>query len=102
MFFRAARMFISCNLQLKHNISYSLNPTRKVCTFCPAARDHSVLGAPRGSSSNPLGREAIILSDQSYPPILPSNSERACIRIIRLEYGTIHDLITTLLDQLRD
>ena len=99
---RAARMFISCNLLLKQNISYSFNPTRKVCTFCPVARDHSVLGDPRGSSSNPPGREAIILSDQSFPLILPSNSERACIRIIRLEYGTIHDLITTLLDQLRD
>ena len=99
---RAASMFISCNLQLKHNISYSFNPTRKVCTFCPAARDHSVLGAPRGSSSNPPGREAIVLSDQAYPPILPSNSERACIRIIRVEYGTIHDLVTTLLDLTRD
>ena len=64
---RAGLMFFSSNLLLKLNISYSFIPQRKVCTFCPAAIDHPVLGSPRGSNLNSPGREVILLCDQAYP-----------------------------------
>ena len=47
------------------------------------------------------GREAILLSDYSYPPVLPSSSSQNCLRIIRLENGNILELTNTLLDKLR-
>ena len=61
-----------------------------------------MLGSPHGLAPGQSGREVILLSDQSYPPILPSNSEQSCIRIIRLEFSNIHDLVTILLDLLRE
>ena len=61
-----------------------------------------MLGTRRGYVSSPLGREVILLCDQLYPPILPSNLEWSCIRIIRLEFGNIHELVTILGDLLRE
>ena len=86
---RAARMFITCNVPLKQNVSYSFDPVRKACTFCPAARDHQVLGTPLGNPTHAPGREVVILCDQSFPPLLPSSTDKKCLRIIRLEFGSI-------------
>ena len=98
---RAARMFVSCNVPLKQNVSYSFDPVRKACTFCPAARDHQVLGTPLGNPTHAPGREVLILCDQSFPPLLPSSTDKKCLRIIRLEFGSIMDLVGILLDLLR-
>ena len=95
---RAGLMFMSTNLQRKHNVSYSFIPQRKVCTLCPAATDHPVLGTPRGGNAKSPGREVILLTDQSYPPLLPSSSDKNCLRIIRLEFGSLHELATILLE----
>ena len=94
-------MFITCNVPLKQNVSYSFNPLRKVCTFCPAARDHQVLGTPLGNPSHSPGREVVLLCDQSFPPLLPSSTDKKCLRIIRLEFGSILDLVGILLELLQ-
>ena len=65
---RAGLMFMSTNLPRKHNVSYSFIPQRKMCTLCPVATDHPVLGTTRGGSIKCPGREVILLCDQSYPP----------------------------------
>ena len=97
---RAGIMYTSINLQWKHNLSFSFIPQRKVCTLCPTAKEHTVLGTPRGGNIRSPGKEVFILADQSYPPLLPSSSDKSCIRIIRLEFGSLHELVTIFLELL--
>ena len=73
---RASKMFLQSSVPLKQNISFSFNPTRKACSYCPAAMDHPVMGTQQGFLANNPGREVILLCDQSYPPFLPSSSEK--------------------------
>ena len=93
---RVVRMYMDCNLPSKMNAAFSFNPWDKLCTGCLAEEGHPVLG------NGNIGREVVILSDQSYPPLLPSSSGQKCIRIIRLEHGSLFDLCSTLLDILGD
>ena len=97
---RAGIMYTSINLQRKHNLSFSFIPQRKVCTLCPTVKEHAVLGTPRGGNTRSPGKEVFILSDQSYPPLLPSSLDKSCIRIIRLEFGSLHELVTIFLELL--
>ena len=59
-----------------------------------------MMGVPLGDHSATTGREVIILSDCSYPPMLLRSGDKKCMRMIRLEHGNIYDLTTILLDQL--
>ena len=97
---RTVRMSIDSNLQRKTNAAFSFIPGENICTVCPAAAGHPVIGETTGSRTT--GREVIVLSDQSYPPILPSSSELGCIRIIRLEHGNIYELCSLFLELLGD
>ena len=47
-----------------------------------------------------MEREVILLGDQALPPLLPSSSELNCMRIIRLEFGSLHTLVTILLEMM--
>ena len=98
---RVIRMYMESNLPRKTNTAFSFNPWKKICNNCSGAFNHPVMGVPIGDRSATTGREVIILSDCSYPPMLPSSSDKKCMRIIRLEHGNICDLTTILLDQLQ-
>jgi hypothetical protein len=45
--------------------------------------------------------EAILLTDQSYPPLVPSNTEKSCLKILRREDASIMELANELLQLLR-
>ena len=95
------RMHMESNLPRKTNTAYSFNPWRMTCGNCLGAVNHSVLGSAMDQLDNTAGREAILLSDYSYPPVLPSSSSQNCLRIIRLENGNILELTNILLVKLR-
>ena len=97
---RTSLMTLDSCLERKANTSFSFDPWRKVCISCHEAGTHSVLGKDKSNWKHEPVREAIILCDQSYPPILPSSSSLQCLRIIRLEFGSIFDLTTTILERL--
>ena len=40
---------------------------------------------------------AFILSDQAFPAALPSNMEKQCLFIMRIENGSISDLVDKFL-----
>ena len=42
-------------------------------------------------------RMAFILSDQAFPAALPSNMEKQCLFIMRIENGSISDLVDKFL-----
>jgi hypothetical protein len=47
-------------------------------------------------------REVVILSDQSFPPILPSKDDGKCVKICRLEFATLEELGKEWLDLSRN
>ena len=59
-----------------------------------------MLGAPLAGSQERAEREAFFLGDQALPPLLPSSSAKSCIRIIRLEFGSMHELVSIFLELL--
>jgi hypothetical protein len=65
--------------------SMSLNPVTWKYSVCPS--NHSVFDANEKG-----GRCVIVLVDQNFPAVLPS-SENRCLSIIRLEQGSLDDLI---------
>jgi len=67
--------------------SISFNPVTWKCSSCPS--NHSVLDAKGG-------RCVIILCDQNFPAVLPS-AENRCLSIIRLEHGSMEELIDLFL-----
>jgi hypothetical protein len=69
--------------------SLSFNPVTWKCSSCP--NSHSVL-----ESNSKGGRCVIVLADQNFPAVLPS-AENRCLAIIRLESGSLDELIDLFL-----
>ena len=93
-------MNLHVNLLRKTTVSHSFDPQRKVCVLCSERGPHPVLGREAGDNRRQAEREVILLGDQALPPLLPSSSELNCMRIIRLEFGSLHQLVSILLDLL--
>jgi hypothetical protein len=47
----------------------------------------------RGEAGTGSGEQAVVLSDQCFPPILPTNGGEKCLKILRVEDGSILDLV---------
>jgi hypothetical protein len=60
------------------------------CIGCPLHVNYTPF--PRRGTNVKGGRQAIWLTDQSMPPILPATSQQQCIKIVRLENGTLQEL----------
>ena len=93
-------MNLHVNLLRKTTVSHSFDPQRKVCVLCSERGPHPVLGRVAGDNRRQAEREVILLGDQALPPLLPSSSELNYMRIIRLEFGSLHQLVSILLDLL--
>ncbi len=74
--------------------SMSFNPVSWMCTSCP--RSHSVFEVKSGEGGRAGGRTVIVLCDQNFPAVLPS-IENHCLTIMRLDTGTIEELIDLFL-----
>jgi hypothetical protein len=74
--------------------SMSFNPVSWMCTACP--RSHSVFEVKTGEGGRAGGRTVIVLCDQNFPVVLPS-VENHCLSIMRLDTGTIEELIDLFL-----
>jgi hypothetical protein len=70
--------------------TYSFRLRMMECIGCPLHVNHTPF--PRRGTNIKGGRQAIWLSDQSMPPILPVLSQQQCIKIVRLENGTLQGL----------
>ena len=97
---RSAKMCLKVNLLRKMTVSFSFDPVSKTCSLCPMRMHHPVLGSPAADSRGIADREVIVLGDQAMPPLLPSSSEQNCVRLIRIEFGSIPDLVKILLELL--
>jgi hypothetical protein len=76
----------------KQNICFSFNPATLKCNACPGRGEHEVGGEGGGEL-----RQTFVLSDQNFSPTLPC-SKGECLKIIRLEEGTLSEIVTCFLD----
>jgi hypothetical protein len=47
----------------------------------------------RGEADSSCSVQVVVLADQSFPPILPSQSNENCIKILLIENGSLEDLV---------
>jgi uncharacterized membrane protein YgcG len=86
------------NLGQRRVTSYSFNPNTFMCK-CQGEHSSRIIAGGRGGPKTQ--REAIILADQSYPPVLLSSTDKLCINIVRVEHEMLYELADVLVDALR-
>jgi hypothetical protein len=79
-----------CSMELKRNTSASFNPDTGKCVTCL----NGVHDAWKSRKGGPI---AINLSDQHFPPNIPADEAGECIRILRVENGSVTELADELL-----
>ena len=77
----------------KINVSTSFNPSSLTCTNC-TSRAHSIMPLSGQGHSSPV---CLFLSDQNFPPALPTAGTDCCVAIIRVEDASLDDLVGTFL-----
>jgi len=77
----------------KSNVTLSFDPMSMQCVLCLARGPHDVVNCSE--------RSVFVLSDQSFPAVLPSTTGKDCLKIVRVENGSLWDLVNTFLDVTR-
>jgi hypothetical protein len=73
-------------------VSCSFDPSDMICSLCLERGKHSVLNAEDG------GPVVFIGTDQHFPAVLPSLDQGSCIATIRVEDGSLRDIIWAVID----
>jgi hypothetical protein len=82
------------NLDTQMNISCSFNPRTGFCGFC-----HTCKGEPHKATQGRDGEAlAFVVSDQSFPANVPTIGEGECLRVMRVEDGSVHEIAEAFLD----
>jgi hypothetical protein len=79
------------DMKEKRNVSSSFNADW-TCNQC-SAHGNKPCFKTRGEAGTSCGDQAVILSDQCFPPILPATGSGKCFKILRVENGSIHVLV---------
>jgi hypothetical protein len=79
-----------CSMELKQNTSASFNPDSGKCVTCLNG-SHSAWKSRNG------GPIALSLTDQHFPPNIPADESGECIRVLRVEDGSVAELADELL-----
>jgi hypothetical protein len=87
---------VSCCMEMKKTVTTSFDINTLECQGC-VAHDNQPPWRKKGAGGPKPRREAFILSDQSYPPMLPTESGMQYIKIIRREFASTNDLVTEFL-----
>jgi hypothetical protein len=83
----SATFTVRSNYLTKQNISYSFDPRDLTCLSC--SEGHKVAG-----SDHP-DRAVFVLSDQCFPPVVRPVVGSGCMRVIRIENGSLMELAHT-------
>ena len=75
----------------KITVATSFDPSSLLCYNCEHSPHHIL---KTNSQNDPT---CFILSDQCFPPALPSRTDARCLAIIRVEDASLADLVTTFL-----
>ena len=88
---RVLRCNIVHNINSRITTSSSFDTKRLVCNTCVSG----VHGALAGRDGQPV---AMVAADQSFPACVPSTSTGECLRIVRVEDGTLQEILHALAD----
>ena len=83
---RLVKTSLLADFGAKTNSSLSFNSSTMTCISC--STKHQMVGGKR---------MAFMLSDQAFSPSLPSNADKQCLFILRIENGSIADLVDKFL-----
>ena len=73
------------------NISCSFNPRTGFCYTCK--------GEPHKATQGRDGEAvAFVVSDQSFPANVPAMGEGECLRVLRVEDGSLYEITEAVLD----
>ncbi len=75
------------------NMSCSFNPKSGLCYTC--------LGEPHRAFESDGAPVAVVLADQSFPANVPAADGGECLRVMRVEDGSLHELTSELLQVLK-
>jgi hypothetical protein len=81
----------------KKSVTTSFNINTLECFGCEGHKDLKLWRRKGSAPGEEQQAEVFILADQSWPPVLPTNSGSRCLKIIRREHGSIFDLATEFL-----
>jgi hypothetical protein len=83
---------IELDVNLGQKMTWSTSFERKNMECIGCTQHLNTTAFPRRGSGGKGGLQAIWLTDQSMPPILPSTTQLSCIKIVRLEHGMLCDM----------
>ena len=69
------------------NITSSFDPLNLSCVTCKSP--HHALTNTQDGTALPI---TVVMSDQALPPMLEGTDEQSCVRIVRIEDGSLHEL----------
>ena len=90
---RVLRCNIVHNINSRTTISTSFDIKRMVCNTCVSGTH----GALAGRDGQPI---AMVAADQSFPACVPSTDSGECLRIVRVEDGTLQEILHALADSI--
>ena len=80
----------------------SFNLESLKCTTCPLKPEHIVLYREANEKRNLFHYPSVfIISDQSFPPNIPTGGEGECLKIVRVEDGSLDELAAVFLEIIR-
>jgi hypothetical protein len=82
------------NIERAVNVSCSFNPRLAMCYTC-FREPHKAF---QGREGEPV---ALVLSDQSFPANVPAMDGGECIRVVRVEEGTLHEMVQEFLSMVK-
>jgi hypothetical protein len=96
---RMLKVQVEVNLGQRRTTTASFDSVSLKC-LCKATHSGVGLANLRGGGGGGE-RVAILLSDQAYPPTWPASGPHRCVAILRVEFGTLHELALELLRRLK-
>ena len=88
---RTLHCHIEHNLRDRLSKCFSFDPQARKCDTCPSG-GHAALKAAKG------GPVAIVGADQAFPACLPETDGNECVRITRVEDGSLQEIVHALAD----
>ena len=92
---RVLQCMLVHDLRERLNKSLSFDPDKKVCAVCAVGGHPAFVNAAGG----PV---VLVGSDQCFPAALPCTDDGECLRIVRVEDGSLQEVLHALADSIGD
>ena len=99
---RPSLSFMVHSFATNRNICSSFDTASLLCLTCSYRPEHKVLSGLKEPDPPKYSCPVVfVLADQSFPACFPTGGEGECLKILRLEDGTLSDLTTIFLESVK-